>query len=110
MKRVKVNLKDVRRVVDTVSQVTGIDKTLIYSKDRHNDIAIARFMIYYIMWRYYGYNCSAIGRILDRTHATVIHGIAAVNDWSESNKFRDRIAIRNWNTLTKILNKLKLNE
>lgn len=100
------DIKKTQYIIDVVNDVTGMSKSRICSRDRHNDVAMVRFMVYYAMHYYNKFSFNRIARLLNRTHATVIYGVSVAETWNESNKFRDKSAKENGKLLKQIMDKL----
>lgn len=94
-------------VVRIVSDATGVSQRRIYRRDRHGDVAVARFMVYYILYYGLGMSFPKVGKAMNRTHATVMNGVAVAESWDKRNRFRDEFAIKNGAILEEIMNRLK---
>ena len=99
-----ISVADVIRIV---SDATGISQRCICRRDRHSDVAVARFMVYYVLRYGLGMSFPKVGKALNRTHATVINGITVAESWDKKNKFRDEFAIKNGTILEEIMDKIK---
>lgn len=108
-KRTEVDMDKVNASLDVVSSITGIDRNMLCTTDRHKRYAIARFMAYYVLRYHCGLSYYRISKLMNRTHAAVIHGITVAEQWDESNRFRDKFAKKHGETLTNIMNLLKEN-
>lgn len=67
-------------IVDATAEYYKLNPDVIFSKSRVRDIADARQVIMYLSHDLTGLSSSAIGVKLNRRHATVLHGITAVQD------------------------------
>jgi chromosomal replication initiator protein len=67
-------------IVDTTAEFFKINPDVIYSKSRVRDISDARQIIMYLAHKHLTLSSPSIGRMLGRTHATVLHGITAVQN------------------------------
>lgn len=67
-------------IVDAAASYYHLSSDVIYSKSRLRDIADARQIIMYLAHKLTNLSSSAIGQKLNRRHATVLHGIATMND------------------------------
>lgn len=67
-------------IVDATAEYYKLNPDVIFSKSRVRDIADARMVIMYLANKLTSLSSKAIGRKLNRTHATVHHGIEAVRD------------------------------
>lgn len=67
-------------IVDATAEYYKLDPNVIFTKSRVRDIADARQVIMYLCHDLTGLSSSAIGAKLNRRHATVLHGISAVQD------------------------------
>lgn len=67
-------------IVENTAEFYKLNPDAIFSKSRLRDIADARQMIMYLCKKHTGLSSPAIGAKLNRKHATVLHGISAVQD------------------------------
>lgn len=67
-------------IVDATAEYFKLNPDVIFSKNRVRDIADARQIIMYLSHDLTGLSSTAIGAKLNRKHATVLHGITAVQD------------------------------
>lgn len=67
-------------IVDATAEYYKLNPDVIFSKSRVRDIADARQVIMYLCRDLTGLSTPAIGAKLNRRHATVLHGISAVQD------------------------------
>ena len=67
-------------IVEATAEFYGINPDVIFSKNRIRDVADARQIIMYLSHKLTNLSSSAIGNKLNRSHTTVLHGIAAVED------------------------------
>lgn len=67
-------------IVDATAEYYKLNPDVIFTKSRVRDIADARQVIMYLCRDLTGLSTPAIGVKLNRRHATVLHGIAAVQD------------------------------
>jgi len=85
-------------VLNTCSQVTGIDTILAISSSRKAEAVFARFMTMWFMQKLdqqghvkEKYSLEKLGFFAGgKNHATAIHGIRFINDLIELNEERDR--------------------
>lgn len=73
-------------IVENTAEYYHLNPDTIFSKSRLRDIADARQMIMYLCKKHTGLSSPAIGSKLNRSHATVLHGISAVEDRLNFNK------------------------
>lgn len=67
-------------IVDATAEYYGLNPDVIFSKSRIRDIADARMVAMYLGNKLTNLSLKAIGRKLNRTHTTIIHGVAAVKE------------------------------
>lgn len=67
-------------IVEATADFYKLNPDVIFSKSRVRDIADARQVIMYLCNKHTSLSSSAIGKKLNRKHATVLHGISAVED------------------------------
>lgn len=70
-------------IVEATAEYYHLSPDVIFSKSRVRDIADARQIIMYLCHKLTSLSSSAIGQKLNRRHATVLHGISAVEDRKE---------------------------
>ncbi len=73
----KINLD---MIVDATAEYYNLNPDVIFSKSRVRDIADARMVTMYLSNKLTDLSLKAIGRKLNRSHTTVMHGIAAIKD------------------------------
>lgn len=67
-------------IVETTAEYYNISPDVIFSKNRIRDVADARQIIMYLSHKMTNLSSNAIGQKLNRSHTTVLHGIATVED------------------------------
>lgn len=67
-------------IVEATAEFYKLNPDVIFSKSRVRDIADARQVIMYLSHKLTTLSSSAIGFKLNRRHATVLHGISAIED------------------------------
>ncbi len=67
-------------IVEATAEYFNLTPDAVFSKCRQRDINDARQIIMYLCNKLTGLSSVAIGRKLNRQHATVLHGISAVKD------------------------------
>ncbi len=67
-------------IVEATAEYYKLNPDVIFSKSRVRDIADARQVIMYLSHKLTTLSSSAIGMKLNRRHATVLHGISAIED------------------------------
>lgn len=67
-------------IVETVAEYFSLTPDAIFTRSRLRDIADARQVIMYLTHKHTSLSSPAIGNKLNRKHATVLHGIASIND------------------------------
>lgn len=67
-------------IVENTAEFYRLNPDTIFSKSRLRDIADARQMIMYLCKKHTGLSSPAIGAKLNRSHATVLHGINTVSE------------------------------
>lgn len=66
-------IEDIKNIVSIVTEVTGITKEQIMSKDRHVDLADARHIAIALCRNYSSIGVVNLGAIFNRDHSTIIH-------------------------------------
>ena len=62
-------------VVDVTSQITGIPKKRIMSKERSDDVVTARWIIWWVCIKHLHLTLSGCGAFFGRDHGTIIHAL-----------------------------------
>ena len=84
-------------IIDLVAEAYRVSPQAIRSRLRTPEVAEARQVCYWIASRL-GWSSSLIGRVMDRHHGAIIHGVKAINN------YRDISA-----ELTSLINHLRVN-
>ena len=74
MRRHTISPGAARAIVDVVANVTGVPACAILGRCRQPQIARARHMTYLAMYAR-GASFETIGRLMQRDHSTVLHGV-----------------------------------
>lgn len=67
-------------IVETTAEYFNINVDAIFSQSRIRDIADARQLIMYLCHKHTHLSSPSIGSKLNRSHATVLHGISSIKD------------------------------
>ena len=70
--------QEIDKVITDVAHICRVSKKLLMSRNRHMEVAEARFLLYAIL-RNGGITLTGVGRLLDRDHGAVHHGIKTIN-------------------------------
>lgn len=87
------------RIINDVSQRSGIKKEKILSRNRRKEIVAARFACMYLLRKEAFMTFAAIGRIFGRDHTTAIHALSSVENLLDTN---DYLMVQNTGLLNKI--------
>ena len=68
-------------VIDEVASQYGISRKAMLGKRKIRRYAYPRAVVCYILHRKCGMSSTAVGKVLNRTHATVLYHCLAVDDW-----------------------------
>ena len=75
------------RIINDVSQRSGIEKEKILSRNRRKEIVAARFACMYLLRKEAFMTFAAIGRIFGRDHSTAMHALRTVENLLETNDY-----------------------
>lgn len=64
-----------------MSEVSGIDVECIMSRSRLRNAVTCRYLLFWYMYYELCLSTPMIGRILNRDHATVLHGLSCAHDF-----------------------------
>ena len=87
------------RIINDVSQRSGIKKEKIFSRNRGKEIVAARFACMYLLRKEAFMTFAAIGRLFGRDHATAMHALRTVENLLYTN---DYLMVKNTGSLNKI--------
>lgn len=80
----------VHNAVERVSQLLGnVSTEQIYSKERTYPVAVARQLVYWYLFRVCKMTYSDIGRMMGRTHASILYGVRQMEITFELNRDYD---------------------
>ena len=82
---------DSKNIIITICNHLGITHNQLKSGCRERDYFTSRHLCFYFLRKYTNETLSAIGKLFNKDHTTVIHGIAKINDFLE---IRDRQTLR----------------
>lgn len=79
---------ELQKIEMAIASARGVSIDAIYDHNRIHENVHARHMIWSLASFYLGYSYSRLGRIYDRDHTTIRHGIGGVEeaDFSEGRK------------------------
>ena len=75
------------RIINDVSERSGIEKEKILSRSRKKEITAARFACMYLLRKEAFMTFAAIGRIFGRDHTTAIHALSSVENLLDTNDY-----------------------
>ena len=87
------------RIINDVSQRSGIKKEKILSRNRRKEIVAARFACMYLLRKEAFMTFAAIGRVFGRDHSTAMHALRTVENLLYTN---DYLMLKNTGSLNKI--------
>ena len=67
-------------LIDAMSAVSGCDGKDIVSSSREHLFVTCRFLLFYYLHKHCGWSLMGIGRIFERNHSSVYHGIKKAED------------------------------
>lgn len=76
-KQLKIPPK-IERVEQIISEASGVTIEQIHGTSRETEIIIARQSVWFVAHYHLGYNYSLLGRIYQRDHTTIRHGVEQV--------------------------------
>lgn len=107
MKRIKPSPEKVQHIIDMIVDATGVSRAVMFSKDRHNSVVVARFMLYYVLYHHCNFTYKEIGSLFNANHAGIMYGVSSAFDWLTSHDVKDKVICDRGKTLRKIILKLK---
>lgn len=73
------NPKELDKVVSTACELFGACPILVMGESRKRELVFSRYLIYYQL-RKQGLTYSRIGKIMNRGHSTILHGVAKLKN------------------------------
>jgi chromosomal replication initiation ATPase DnaA len=67
-------------IADAVADEFHVDRSILFERNRRQEVAIARFVLFFVLYTYKEMPIVAIGRAFRKDHSTVIHGIKKISD------------------------------
>ena len=80
LKKVERKTVNFDMIIEATAEYYRLTPDVIFSKSRVRDISDARQVVMYLCHKLTSLSAGAIGQKLNRSHATVLHGIAAIKD------------------------------
>lgn len=68
-------------IIKAVAHATGVSEDIMLSRERHSEYSNARYMVYWLAYRYTSHTLTEIGRRFNRSHAMVIYGLRKGDDY-----------------------------
>lgn len=73
------DLSKVEMILDMVADRESVPKHLLCSDRRNQDIANARYIAFYLIYTLTNYSLPAIGRMFNKDHTTILHGVRIIS-------------------------------
>lgn len=73
-------------ILAEVCRETGVTEEQMMSKGRYREFSEARYIFFWLTYRYTGITYAAIGQRVNRVHPLVYYGICKVNEWMANPK------------------------
>lgn len=77
--------------LDYICDIFKVSSKSLWSKTRKREVVHARFMCYWYLYNSTELTLSAIGKMFNRDHATVLHGLKKDEEWTD---IKDKIHLR----------------
>lgn len=75
------NRDKVSELIELIANLFGFTKNDIYKKRRTRDYVCARFCVYHVLRKNLKLSFSEVGRLCQRDHGSIMHGVKALEDW-----------------------------
>lgn len=82
MMQIRVNSDNLVEALSFVSELTGVKEVDIMSKGRYRDNVVARHFVRYYLRKNFNMTFESIGDLTKGHHASVIHSVKYVEDYS----------------------------
>ena len=66
----------IAQIAAAASDIFGVPVRVLMGKAQDKSTRLPRFAVYWVARNHLGYSYPQIGRIMDRDHSTVVHGVA----------------------------------
>ena len=87
-------MSELNRISEDICRVFGVSPSAMYSSDRTDAVASARFVVFAIL-RHGGHHPKAIGSMFGRARTTVIHGLTKIESlWLDRGMAKKLSAIK----------------
>ena len=80
----------INEAINAVAQITDVTIEQLLSKSRVQHICEARHITAYVLRTLLGYSTNAVGKMLNRTHASVIRSSRMCQDWLDDERLNPR--------------------
>ncbi|MFO7881841.1 MAG: chromosomal replication initiator protein DnaA [Kosmotogaceae bacterium] len=72
-------------IISTIENLLNVEREKIFGKSRIKDVVLARQILIYILKSEFGRSITEIGKLINRTHSTVIHSLKKIEKSISSN-------------------------
>ncbi|MFW6120199.1 MAG: chromosomal replication initiator protein DnaA [Petrotogales bacterium] len=66
---------ELEMIISTIEKLINVERKMIFGKSRRKDVVLARQILIYILKKEFGRSITEIGKLINRTHSTVIHSL-----------------------------------
>lgn len=80
------NHPDAEAAVKIVSDMTGYSRDRMFDGTRRMEVVIQRWMVWCVLFYFYKWSYSRIGRAFGYDHATIMSGLKKLSDLYDSDK------------------------
>jgi chromosomal replication initiator protein len=73
-------------IITTIENLLDVERKKIFGKSRKKNVVLARQVFIYILKNDFGRSITEIGKLINRTHSTVIHSLKKIEKSISSNE------------------------
>jgi chromosomal replication initiator protein len=77
---------ELEMIITTIENLLDVERKKIFGKSRKKNVVLARQVLIYILKNDFGRSITEIGKLINRTHSTVIHSLKKIEKSISSNE------------------------
>tara|TARA_R110000824_G_scaffold380565_1_gene572996 strand:+ start:512 stop:886 length:375 start_codon:yes stop_codon:yes gene_type:complete len=97
----KDHQSNINSIINSITKITGIEMSKLQSPSRKREIVDARHLFCYFAKKQSKLSCQAIGDIINRNHASVIHAVKKVTQLKQTDREFKELVPKIYNLIQK---------
>ncbi|MEA2066252.1 MAG: chromosomal replication initiator protein DnaA [Thermotogota bacterium] len=77
---------ELEMIISTIENLLDVERKKIFGKSREKNVVLARQVFIYVLKNEFGRSITEIGKLINRTHSTVIHSLKKIKKSISSNE------------------------